>query len=126
MNRLMKYQMECPSPLTLMEDIVSQFFGGAQPTKSENSQTHYYQDSVVYDATAGYTIQIVLPGVAKEQLDVEMKDNVLRLSREGKLLRSYIVPKGADTDAITAELANGILTVKIPLKTVPSIKIQVK
>lgn len=77
---------------------------------------------------AGYTVRIEVPGVAREELTIEVEDQVLRVSGEVKApeeqrsgTRRYgrfdyraQLPTDADLGAIAAELADGVLTVTIP------------
>jgi HSP20 family molecular chaperone IbpA len=61
-----------------------------------------------------------LPGVPTDGLTVEVDRGVLRLEgrRSDTLLyrRTLRLPDGLDTEAITANLANGVLTVTLPRK----------
>ena len=120
MNRIAKYE----NPFsTLVKDV----FGFWDPWNMAGpaQHTHYTQENISCDE-AGYTIKLVLPGIPKEQLSVKMKNNILYIDREGKQLRGYLVPENTDSGAITAELSDGVLTIKVPQKVHPVIKIQVK
>jgi HSP20 family protein len=74
-----------------------------------------------------------LPGVSKEDVDIEVKDNVLTVSGErkaeheeeadgyyrierafGRFSRSLTLPQGIDNDAISADFTDGVLEVRIP------------
>ena len=75
---------------------------------------------------------IELPGMDKGKLDIQVKDNVIRLSGEkaadypeqvsthrnervfGKFDRTITVPVKVDTDNITAEYRDGTLALHIP------------
>lgn len=94
----------------------------------------------------GYYIHADLPGVAKEDIHIDLKDNLLTISGErkhkeeinekdyyklesfyGKFQRSFTVPDDADTEAIDAMSENGVLNITIP-KAAPkeSKKISIK
>jgi len=94
----------------------------------------------------GYYIHADLPGVEKENIHIDLKDNVLTISGErkqkeeisekdyyklesfyGKFQRSFTVPDDADTDNIDASTENGVLNLLIP-KAAPkeSKKIEIK
>ncbi|MBC8238741.1 MAG: Hsp20/alpha crystallin family protein [Helicobacteraceae bacterium] len=95
-----------------------------------------------------YHVEADLPGVEKEDIKVDVKDNVLTISGErkhkeevkredyyklessyGKFERSFTLPKGVDTENIQASSDKGVLEVTIPkLKTEveKSKKIEVK
>src|SRR3989338_1284629 len=83
-----------------------------------------------------YHIEADLPGVKKEDISVETKDNVLTISGErkhkdevkkddyyklessyGKFVRSFTLPKGVDAENIKAVCENGVLEVTIPKLT---------
>ncbi|OYZ65598.1 MAG: hypothetical protein B7Y17_03140 [Sulfuricurvum sp. 24-42-5] len=93
-----------------------------------------------------YYIHADLPGVSKEDIYIDLKDNVLTLSGErkhkeevnekdyyklesfyGKFQRSFTVPDDADMEHIEATTENGVLNVMIP-KAAPkeSKKIEIK
>ena len=95
-----------------------------------------------------YHVEADLPGVEKEDIKVDVKDNILTISGErkhkeevkrddyyklessyGKLERSFTLPKGVDAENIQASSDKGVLEVTIPkLKTEveKAKKIQVK
>ena len=80
-----------------------------------------------------YVLRAELPGVARENLKVEMKENHLTLSGEkknawegkqgeyryvetshGAFSRSFELPRNVQGDAIKAEFKDGVLTLRIP------------
>ncbi len=80
-----------------------------------------------------YYLEIDLPGVKKEDINVEVKDNILRISGErkfkkeeedkgykrvesffGKFERSFTLPADADAEKIEAKAEDGVLTIVIP------------
>ena len=97
---------------------------------------HSYQVPVnVKENESGYTLEVVAPGVAKEDLKLQVNDKVLTLSfelkeseqkEEGKWLRrefkhrsfkrSFTLGEQVDTEKITAAYNNGILLLTLPKK----------
>ena len=84
-----------------------------------------------------FIVRAELPGIAKEEVKVEVVDEALVIEGErklvketkeeeffrsersyGKFYRSIPLPKGAKTDMIKAELTNGVLEVVIPIPEV--------
>ena len=85
------------------------------------------------EADDAYYIEVDLPGVKKEEISIDVNDNVLTISGErkieeerkdeefyrvesvyGKFERSFTLPEDVDADKIEAEAKDGVLTVKIP------------
>lgn len=85
------------------------------------------------EGTSAYHIEVDLPGVKKEDIDVNISEGVVTLSGErsvrnelkednyykveseyGKFERSFSIPKDADIENIHAETADGVLEVVIP------------
>jgi HSP20 family protein len=79
----------------------------------------------VYEDEGHYYVQFELPGVKKEDLNIELHDRLLTVTathqdKQGENERSYqlrrtlTVPEGVRSDAITAKLEDGLLTVSLP------------
>ncbi len=94
----------------------------------------------------GYYLEIDLPGVKKENIDISVNDGVLTVSGErklekkeekenytriesffGRFERSFKLPPDADLDNIEAKYENGVLKIFIPRKQKPEgKKIEIK
>lgn len=80
-----------------------------------------------------YLVKAEVPGVAPEDIDVQVEDDVLTLRGErkhesdverggyrrversyGAFARSFVLPKGTNADAIEAHMEHGLLTLTIP------------
>jgi len=80
-----------------------------------------------------YLVKAELPGLAPENIDVQVENDVLTVRGErkheseeenagyrrversyGSFARSFVLPKGTNPDAIDAQVENGVLTVTIP------------
>jgi HSP20 family protein len=80
-----------------------------------------------------YLLKAELPGVAPENIDVQVENDVLTVRGErkyeneeerggyrrversyGSFARSFVLPKGTPVDAIDAQVQHGVLTVTIP------------
>ena len=71
----------------------------------------------IYETPDALVLVADLPGVAKNALSIEMKDDLLSLRGERKDLvyeRSFKVPPGVDGDKVAAELVDGVLTLELP------------
>jgi HSP20 family protein len=83
---------------------------------------------------SGYTIRFDVPGVSKDDIDINVEDRVLTISGErsdtfdsdeksnvyrreafyGKFSRAFRLPEDADTENVTASYVNGVLEVRVP------------
>ena len=87
------------------------------------------------EAVDAYYIEVDLPGVKKEEIEITTEDNVLTISGErkmseevkeedyykvesvyGKFSRSFTLPEDTDESKIEAQFENGVLEIKIPKK----------
>lgn len=87
----------------------------------------------VKDGEKEWVVSVDVPGVNKEDVQVEVRDRMLHISAErkheseekddkhtyhriersyGKFSRSLALPEGVDEDKVKAEMDNGVLTVK--------------
>jgi HSP20 family protein len=107
------------------------------PTLSQESALMGFTPVVnTREGEFAYHVEADLPGVKKEDISVETKDNVLTISGErkhkdevkkddyyklessyGKFVRSFTLPKGVDAENIKAACENGVLEVTIPKLT---------
>jgi HSP20 family protein len=103
-------------------------------------------DAYVADGTL--VVEADLPGVKQDDISITVADNVLTVEGQrkeekevkepryyacerfaGAFSRSFALPEGVDVKAITADMKDGVLTVRVPLPTearAEPIKIPVK
>ena len=81
----------------------------------------------------GFTLRADLPGLGEDDVNIEVRDNTLRISGErkaereqsergwyrverrfGQFSRALTLPEGVNADAIEASFENGVLEVRIP------------
>ncbi len=96
-------------------------------------EPQFSPDCDVIETKDAYVLTMELPGISKEDIKIEVEDNVLSISGEkketcqsddsrvseriyGSFVRSFSLPDDALVDNIEAECKNGVLTVKIPKK----------
>lgn len=87
-------------------------------------QTRVLDDSFVYDSIKTQkdgttTINVVVPGYSKEDLKLEVTDNILKLSSEldgKKFARQWKLSEHIDSKKIKADCKNGILTINLSNK----------
>lgn len=72
--------------------------------------------TVVQDDTS-YTLSFDVPGVAKDQLNIGIEGNIVRIeTREGaprQYKQAYELPQDIDVATSEAKLENGVLTLKL-------------
>lgn len=72
-----------------------------------------------------YLISLDMPGVKKEDLNIEVKENTLTVSGErksswkdeksyGKVRRTFTLPENADFEKIEAHYQDGVLEIAVP------------
>lgn len=90
-------------------------------------------DMNVYEHANGFTVEACVPGLKAEDIDITLQDNVLTISGEfqqekpaegttthrterryGRFSRSVALPTMVKSDAVNANLENGILHLEIP------------
>ena len=79
----------------------------------------------IQDKGSEATVQIPLPGFNKEVIAVETEDDIITVSCEKpkennpfqfKFKKQFRVAEDYDADSAKAELADGVLTISVPLK----------
>jgi len=112
--------------------------GAIRGNKEEKDNLRGFAPSVnTRESDTGYHIEADLPGVAKEDVHVDINGDTLIISGErktkneikeddyyrmesfyGKFQRSFTLPENADKDNIKAKVENGVLEIDVP-KTQP-------
>ena len=116
-----------------INDLFDETFGrpGAHPTA--NNATAWFPPVDVLESRDSYLIRAELPGMKKEDFNLELQDGVLTLSGErkfeepangveyhrierssGKFFRSFSLPQTVKNDEIKASFRDGILEVHVP------------
>lgn len=87
----------------------------------------------VAESTEGYKVTLDLPGLAKDEINVQFSDGLLTVSGErknenvgehgrwhvvershGTFARSLRFPAGVDAGSVSADMKDGVLTIAIP------------
>ena len=92
-------------------------------------------DSFVYDSIktqedGSSKISVVVPGFSRDDLQLEVIDNILTLTsndKEKPFTRSWKLSSDVDTKKVSADCKNGILSISLPVrnKTEKTHKIQI-
>ena len=103
---------------SLLTDVLS------TPTLREFSQNNPVKVHIDKTDTA-YDVSIAAPGIAKNEVDVTVKDNVLTVAHEHKeessdksfctsFSKSWTIPKDIDVENISAAYESGVFSVSLP------------
>jgi HSP20 family protein len=114
--------------LRTMDEALERLFGSQ---RSFNSATILPID--VYEQDGNFIVRAAVPGVAPEDLNVQVEKNVLSISGEhkqaeatedtkvyrrevnyGTFSRSVRLPENLNLEAVDAEFKNGVVTISIP------------
>ncbi|MEU0440568.1 MULTISPECIES: Hsp20/alpha crystallin family protein [unclassified Streptomyces] len=115
---------------TRMDQLMHSVFPVAGYPEFDNAEP-WAPPADVVDADNAYLVELELPGVDKDQITVEVSDGRLDVHGEIKdkehdgVLRRHTrrvgrfdyrttLPPNADTEHVSAELTNGVLTVRVP------------
>jgi HSP20 family protein len=112
-----------------LEHVVNQFFG---PAGGRGIQA-YYVPACVWEDSDSYHVEMDLPGVKREDVDLTFEKGTLRIASErsapqeassalvderryGKVTRTVTLPESIDPDSIAGKLTDGVLHVTIAKK----------
>ncbi len=133
----MKIVRNSYNPFAELEALAEQFTKVLQTTKEEDlaKDIAFIPAVNTREADDAYYIEVELPGVKKEDINIDIDENTLTISGErkikeehkddtfykvesyyGKFERSFALPEDADPEHIEAEFKDGILEIRIPKK----------
>ena len=111
--------------------LLETFFNDAQG--EEVSNRNWVPPVDIQETEEGYRLQAELPGLTKEDIDITLENNVLRLSGErkferdvkkesfhrvertyGTFSRAFALPQQVNAEKVQAAFENGVLTVTVP------------
>ena len=135
-------------PFREIKELENRIFQNYMPQAATEKGINAFTPSVnTREDEKAYYIEVDLPGVKKEDIKVDIKDNTLTISGErklkeevkeddyykietaiGKFTRTFTLPEDADIENIDAKNENGVLDIVIPkVKKEESVKtIEVK
>jgi HSP20 family protein len=121
------------NPFRDIREIENRLFGSRALSEMEESVATFTPKVNTREGEFAYHVDVDLPGVKKEDIKVDVKENVLTISGErhskeetkekdyyrmessfGKFSRSFTLPDNADIENIEAASDNGVLEVVIP------------
>lgn len=107
-------------------DEMEKIFGGPQRQSSgTEAEQMYVPFCDINENEEHYLMAVDLPGVKKEDIKIEMNENMLSISGERKLNsavrtfnRRFNLPNTVDANKIEAQFEDGVLKLYIPKNTV--------
>lgn len=121
------------NPFREIREIENRLFGNRAVTSTEENVATFTPKVNTREGAFAYHVDVDLPGVKKEDIKVDIKENVLTVSGErhskeeikekeyyrvessfGKFSRSFTLPDNVDVENIEAKSDNGVLEVVIP------------
>ena len=119
------------------KSLVDRFFNdsllmGSDTAKDFDTSSVFYPIVDIYDEESKIVIKADLPGVKKEDVNIDVDNGILTLKGErtfeketkeknyyrressyGSFKRSFSLPENVNTEMIKAELKDGVLTIEI-------------
>ena len=112
-----------------LDHVVNQFFG---PAGVRGIQA-YYVPACVWEDSNSYHVEMDLPGVKRENVDLTFEKGTLRITTErsapeecssalvderryGKVTRTVALPESIDPESINGKLIDGVLHVTVAKK----------
>ncbi|MBK8338956.1 MAG: Hsp20/alpha crystallin family protein [Flavobacteriales bacterium] len=129
----LKYRTQPPVTHTF-GDLLNTFFGGDISQAIGSDDPSHRQTHVnIVERESDFQLELLAPGFSKEDLVVNMDQNMLTISAEKKMdalkenerytrrefsmsgfKRSFRLPEGIDVEKISAQHADGVLRLSIP------------
>lgn len=111
------------SPTLVNNGALDKFLDDTLGSLSGGRSSHA---ATVEDGDKAYALQLDVPGLAKEQLDIGIEADVVRISSKADAPRTvkaaWRFPLEIDAGASTAKLENGVLTLTLA-KKIPESKV---
>ena len=121
------------NPFAELEELREQFSKLLSTQEAKPNDIAFIPTVNTREASDAYYIEVDLPGVSKDDINIDVDENTLTISgirkvKEehkddsfykvesvyGKFERSFSLPEDVDTDKIEAKHENGVLEIKIP------------
>jgi len=98
----------------------------------DGTQSRYWPEVNIYENENEFAAVAKVPGLAKEEINISVKDNSLKIAgnrntndqgevnyhlrerKNGNFERNFLLNEKIDVEKITAEMKNGLLLIKIP------------
>ncbi|GBB84531.1 hypothetical protein RclHR1_01110016 [Rhizophagus clarus] len=128
-----------------VSNIFDDFIKDLNVAKRGNVRSRQFPALEIHETEKEYIVNAELPGLTKDQISVDVHDNILAISgeikkdekfQEGKTIiqerrygsfsRSISLPPDVKTEEVTAKFENGVLEMKLPKSSPAGKKINIK
>jgi HSP20 family protein len=121
----------------LFEDATQRRTQAGTASSDEFERVDWTPASDIYETESGYLIAMDLPGIKREELQIDIDENrlIVKGTREvaesrqqrterprGRFLRTFSVPGSVDQPQIGAEYKDGVLQIRLPKRNEPKPK----
>jgi HSP20 family protein len=126
------------SPFREIRDLENRLFNTKKVAQRDESSDVFIPKVNTREGEFAYHLDVDLPGIKKEDIQIDLKENTLKISGErnfkneikeedyyrvetsfGRFSRTFTLPDDADTENIDASCDNGVLEVVIPKLSKP-------
>lgn len=109
-------------PVKKSENAIDKFFDSF-------SLDHLFDNNVfglnyLKNEDGSYSIDVDVPGIKEEDISVNLTDNIVTVKGERKtktstysVNKSFSLPENCDSESLTAQLKDGVLTLTVAVKT---------
>ncbi len=114
-------------------DYLNTVFSNLEESKSAENKIDFVPTVNTREGEDAYYVEVDLPGIRKEDISIDVDENVLTVSGErkvteerkeenyykvesrfGRFERSFTLPEDVDAEKIEAESKDGVLEIRIP------------
>jgi len=118
--------------LEVLQHRLGDIFGDVAPS-TDISSDQWMPAVDIRETEDALNMHVELPGIAKKDITIEVKDGVLNISGErryekdvkeenahrierayGRFTRSFSLPRNVNADAVEASMQDGVLHVRLP------------
>jgi len=129
---------------TSFSNLIDRFLSDSV-ARSGGSTYSFVPKVDIYETDKAFELQVVVPGVSKEDFKLDLNENYLTISGErkfsretkenhfhsvetqfGSFSRSFALPDNVDANKISAKYVNGILEVTLPKDEKKTLKTSIK
>lgn len=129
--------MRTLSPFFNYRSPSADIFADFEKLFAEPNQSYMASQSEVHEEENHFLISVDLPGVKKEDVNIELTEGLLSISGERKhraseagswkFNKKFTIPRSIDRDQVQANFENGVLELYLPkLKSAQTKKIEIQ